>query len=580
MSERYKHKSKNMILRELRSGLFRSLFVVGLFSLLTNALELTTVIYMFQMFDRVIPSGNIDTLILLTVIAGGALITMVALQVIETSIAIRLGNWFVRRFNATILSSTISSASKNGKAPSSRVLDDLNSVHQVFRRATIVPLLDIPWAPIFILIIYILNPTLGWVAIWGGLLMLVLAIWQDRITAFIAKQTKSTSRPAREQAKSLLHNSDAAIAMGMVPALTNEWNKQNGEALDLQARKETARATFSAVTKFVTNGERMAIMCVGVLLIVQNELTMGTMMAAVILSGRGVAPIAPGVKAWRPMTEAIAAFKRIWKLVESLPPDQSSDLEMFHAPRNNLSIQRISFRYSGSKLTALRRVSLDLQPGDALGVVGPAGSGKSTFAKLVTGIFKPRSGQILLDDAPIGNVGPEIRAVHIGYLPQETQLFDGTIHENISRMQFGMRQAAIEAAKLAGVHDAIIRLPDGYDTWVSNDESVLSRGEIQLISLARAIFGDPRLVVLDEPSTKLDKSNEKLLLGVIQALKDRGTVVIVISHRSAILRRCNRILTLPEGKVSDAGARENLKLTVINDEQNLKALRSSGGADG
>jgi ABC-type protease/lipase transport system fused ATPase/permease subunit len=178
------------------------------------------------------------------------------------------------------------------------------------------------------------------------------------------------------------------------------------------------------------------------------------------------------------------------------------------------------------------------------------------------------------------SLAPEIRAAYIGYLPQETQIFEGTIHENISRMQGGMRQDVVDAARLAGINDAIVRLPEGYDTWIGGNETLLSRGEIQLISLARAMFGDPRLVVLDEPSSQLDKSNEKLLLSVIQSLKDRGSIVIIITHRAAILRRCEKVLSLPDGKVTNSGARKNPQLTVIKDEQKQKAIGTSGGRDG
>lgn len=578
MSELSWDKPLNASFQQLRSGLVRGMLVVGFFSCICNVLMLTAPIYMLQMFDRVLSSRNFDTLILLTVIAGFALITLAALTIIRSGILIQMGIWFDQQISSTALASVISSATKSGKIPSSRVLGDLNSIRKFFSRDALIPLFDAPWSPIFLLIIFLLSPVLGGVALSGLALMLVLAIGHDRIVTFISNKASTVSRPANEQAKTLLRNADAAESMGMISTLVRAWGNQNSDALDLQASKQQARATYSAITQFVRQGMRVAMLCVGAMLVIQNSITTGVMLASAILAARAIAPMTGIVKAWRSVVEARQAYKRLKNDLECAPDRQFG--EQFYVPHGGLRVQRVGFRYAKSSSRVLRNASVELEPGEVLCVVGPPGSGKSTLAKLVVGILRPRSGRVLLGGSPVDDLAPEIRAAQIGYLPPDLQLFDGTIHENISRMRVGVKQFVVEAAQFAGIHDAIIGLSEGYDTKIVSDEMPLSPGKMQLISIARAVFGNPRLVVLDEPTSKLDKSNERSLVNIIQALKNKGAIVVVVSHRANILRCSDRILTMPEGKITSPDIRENINLKVVEDGRNRMVTRTSGRDDG
>ncbi|MDJ0741336.1 MAG: ATP-binding cassette domain-containing protein [Gammaproteobacteria bacterium] len=563
---------------QLRSGLVRGMVVVGVFSAICNLLMLTTPIYMLQMFDRVLSSRNLDTLILLTVIAAFALLTLAALMIVRSSVLIRIGVWFDQQVGGAALASVIASATKSGKAPSSRVMGDLASIRSFFGKTTIIPLFDAPWSPIFLLIIFLLSPILGGVALTGLIVMLALAIAHDRVIAYLSTRASAVTRPAKDQAKSLLRHADTAVSMGMVSTLVRGWRNQNGDASDSQAAKQQAQAAYTALTLLVTQGMRVAMLCAGAVLVIQNSITTGVMLASAILATRLLAPMTGLVKAWRSVTTAREAYSRLKKDLELTPVGTFGD--QLYISDGGLSVERIGFRYSKSSPTLLRNLSLDLEPGEVLCVVGPPGSGKSTLAKLLVGILRPRSGRVLLGGNPVIGLAADVRASHIGYLPPDLQFFDGTIHENISRMRPGVREFVVEAAKLAGVHDAIINLPDGYDTKIVNGQSPLSPGEMQLLSIARAVFGKPRLVVLDDPTAKLDRSSERILANVVQALKSSGAIMVIIAHRTSILRQSDRILALPQGKTSRPGDRQKVDLTVIEDGRDRPTGDSSRRENG
>ncbi len=554
------------------------MLVVGVFSCITNVLMLTTPIYMLQMFDRVLSSRNFDTLVLLTVIASFALITLAALMVIRSAVLINIGFWFNQQISSAALASAISTSTSRGKAPSSRILGDLSIVQKFFSRAAIIPLFDAPWSPIFILLVFFLSPILGAVALVGLILMFGLAIGHDRIVAFLSEKAGAASRSANKQVKGLLRNADAAESMGMVASVVHAWSENNNDALELQARKQQAQATYSAITQFVTQALRVAMLCAGATLVINNSITTGVMLASAILASRALAPMTRIVKARRSVVDSHKAYQRLKNDLESVP-DRGFG-ERMHLPRGNLCVHRASFRYSSkSSSRPVRRISLELEPGEVLCVFGPSGSGKSTFAKLIVGILKPRYGQVLLGGSHVDSLSPDTRAAHIGYMPADVQLFDGTIHENISRMRVGVEQSVVEAAKMAGIHDSIINLPQGYDTKVVNNELPLSPGEIKLISLSRALFGNPRLVVLDEPTSNLDKANEKNLVEVARALKNQGAIVVVVTHRVDLLRCADQVLVLPAGKVTRPGRLKDVNVKAPQDGRDLAVALTSGADD-
>ena len=563
----------------MRSVLVRGLLVVGFFSCITNVLMLTTPIYMLQMFDRVLSSRNFDTLVLLTVIAGCALITLSVIMIIRSAVLIRIGTWIDQQIGSEALMSAISTATKKGKVPSSRIMRDLGSIRKFFSKAAIIPLFDAPWSPIFILLVFLLSPVLGAVALVGLALMLGLALGHDRIVTFLSDRASAASRPANRQVKSMLQNADVAESMGMVPTLIGAWSRKNTKALDLQASKQQALAAYSALTQLITQGMRVAMLCAGAMLVINDKITTGVMLASAILASRAIAPMTKVVKAWRSIVDAHQSYQRLRGHLESTRAQSFFEHLPVHAGK--LSIRKLVFRYPvKSSSRVLRGLSVELRPGEVLCVVGPPGSGKSTFAKLIAGILEPYSGQVRFGGTPVSGLSHDVRAAQIGYLPPDLQLFDGTIHENISRMRLGIEQSVVEAARMAGIHDAIVALSNGYDTVVVDNELPLSPGEKRQLSISRAIFGRPGLVVLDEPTLNLDRSNERNLIKVIQALKNQGTIVVIVSHRANILRCADQVLMLPSGKITSSEIGKNPSLKVLDDSRKSAIAFSLGRDDG
>jgi ATP-binding cassette subfamily B protein/ATP-binding cassette subfamily C protein len=557
--------SGKVLFSTLRAGCIRGFSVVGFFSSVINLLALTLPIYMLSLFDRVLSTRNMDTLILLTIMAVCAIITMAILEVIRRYLMVQMGIWFDQKIREPALMLCLSSSAERGNSTSSGITKDISTFRQLFRGSTIITLFDAPWSPIFLLIIFLLHPILGFVALTGTTLVLLFGVLQDRISQKMSENSRSVFGKAKQDEKTLFSNAEAATAMGMSSVLTQGMHRQNREKLDLEAREALFSTSIKSAGKFVKHGQRIAMLFTGVILIFQDEITTGAMMAGVILGGRAIGPATRLIKSRRSIVTARAAYLRIKKALQQVPDRRYG--ELYYSPQGELSVQRLTFRYSGTSKAALHRINFEVQPGELMGVVGPTGSGRSTLGKLIVGILRPRSGQVHFGGSDIANFANDIRAVHIGYAPQEPQLFDGTVYENISRMRVGVQDVVVAAAKLAGVHDAILRLPDGYDTMIGPTGVNLAKGELQRISLARAVFGDPRLVVLDEPSLDLDKEGEKSLVKMIRALKDAGVIVIVISHRSSILGHMDKVLKLPSGDIisssSKKESREKSKLHLV-----------------
>ncbi len=539
----------------------RGAFIAVLvFSLGISLLMLTAPLYMMHLSDHVLPSRSNETLLVLSGICVFALIVFGILEGARSHVMVGIGTWLDRRLGSAVLLSSVQQALRETNS-SGQGLRDLGTVRQFLTGPALLSFFDSPWTPIFVAVIYGLHPTLGAVALASALVLFALAILNEYATRGALKRANSESIRALASAEAAIRNADAIEAMGMMPNLQARWHRDNSYVLDLQARAAARTNHISAVSKTLRLFLQIAMLGVGAYLAIAGEITPGVMIAASILVGRALAPVEQAIGAARTVAGAWAAYKRLGQQLEAAPP--RTDMLPLPRPVGRLAAEGVLYAHPGSKEPLLRAISFDMEPGLALGLIGPSGSGKTTLARLLVGNLRPNVGHVRLDDADVAEWNPDDRGQYVGYLPQNVELFPGTVRDNIARLGDVDAESVIAAAQLAGVHEMILRLPRGYETEVAPGGLNLSGGERQRIALARALFGDPRLVVLDEPNAALDAQGEDALLGVIDRLRDRKITSIVIAHRPNILRHVDSILVLRDGQIRLFGARDEILPRVI-----------------
>lgn len=536
--------------RALKAGLRRSFLLAGIFSLVVNLLMLTVPIYMLQVFDRVLMSRSEETLVLLTIMAAGALAVLGVFDALRGQVLARLGAWSERRLGGEVYGASVMRALATGQA-SGQGLRDLAHLRGFLSGPALVPMMDAPWTPIFIAVIFLMHPVLGWFALAGALVLLVLVFVNEISTRHLQLAASEASMGNNRAAELGLRNADAIGAMGMLPNLVRRWEEGGADSTRL-SRKVAGRASgLTAISKFLRLLLQMGILGLGGWLVIQAEITGGAMIAGSILLGRALAPIEMAVGSWRQSVQGIAAWKRVCALLETHPlPDQATALPQ---PEGHLAVENVTLVYPGQQEPIVRGVSCELKPGEAMAIIGPSAAGKTTLARLIVGNLAPRLGAVRLDGADLASYAAAARMRDIGYLPQDVELFPGTVRENIARMGAGSDTVVMQATRLAGVHEIILSLPNGYDTVVGEGGVRLSGGQRQMVGLARALFGAPCLVVLDEPNANLDQGGEAMLIRTLRTLKHNGVTLLVISHRTSIIRHVDRVMLLKAGKVETIG---------------------------
>jgi len=529
---------------------------VGLFSLAINLLLLTIPLYMLQLFDRVLTSRSEDTLFALSIAAGGAILTLAALEAVRSFVMVRLSNWLDTQLSGDLLGGSVIDALVRGGEASVQGLRDLLTFRTFLTGPAIFPFLDAPWTPVFIAVIFLFHPLLGWLSIIGAAVLFAMALINELSTRNLLMQSGGASIKSLRVAESAVRNADVIEAMGMMPNIVQRWRQENSAMLELQAKASQRSGAITAASRFLRLFLQVAMLGVGAWLAINDEVSPGAMIAGSILLGRALAPVEQALGSWKSAVSARGANNRIKRQLDSLTP--RAEAMALPAPAGQLSVEGMSYLYPGATEPVLRNLDFRLEPGESVGLIGPTAVGKTTLARLAVGNLRPSAGHIHLDTADVAQWDPVDLGQYIGYLPQDVELFAGTVRENIARMGEGDPEQVVAAATPAGVHEIILGLPAGYETEIGEDGAVLSGGQRQRIGLARAVFGNPKFIVLDEPNANLDHEGEVALLVTVARLKAQGATMVIIAHRPSVLRNVDKILVLRNGGIQLFGARDEV----------------------
>jgi PrtD family type I secretion system ABC transporter len=543
---------------ELRNALAhcRGAFIAtAAFSFVANLLLFASPLYMMQIYDRVLTSRSMPTLVLLTLILFGALALLGAVELIRSKILSRVGlkldMMLGGRVFAAVFRRSLTQAGSNAQA-----LRDLDTVRDFAGGPAVVVFCDAPWAPLFVAAAFLLHPLLGFVALFGAVVIFALAVLNELITRRCLKQASTEAVSAAGYAEASLRNAEVLRAMGMLPGIARRWLERHERVLTLNAQATERGGVLAAFSKFTRLALQSLILGTGAWLAIEGEISPGVIMACSIILGRALAPVEMAVGHWRSFIAARSAFQRLSELLNSMPVEREA--MALPAPKGAISVERLVAAPIGAKAAVVKGVTFALSPGEILGIVGPSAAGKSTLARCLMGVLPVAGGVIRIDGADLTTWNFDQLGPHLGYLPQDVELFDGTVAQNIAR--FGELDAAkvVEAAQRAGVHDLILQLPDGYNSRIGDGGRNLSGGQRQRIGLARAIYNDPTFVVLDEPNANLDTMGEQALAEAILGLKQRQATTVVITHRLNLLSLVDKILVLRDGQVDMFGSRDEI----------------------
>lgn len=543
----------------LKAGLTavrRNLVVVMIFTIASNVLVLAIPIYLFQISDRILTSRSIDTLIMLTIVIVGAVVLQSMFDAIRRFILMRTAVEFATQLGSPVLSAA-ARASLNGNGKEYQTLGDLQQVRSFLVSRTLLSFLDAPIAPFFILAVFLIHPHLGSIVIFTALVLLTLTLINQRATAAPFGEANNAQVKANLHVDSMSRNSQIINALAMIPEAVQIWGRDTASSLKAQVVAQDRNIVFAAMSKGSRLLTQVAMLGWGAYLAIEGELTGGMVIAASIIAGRALTPIEGAIEGWNQYTQSRASYGRIAGLLKASP----LNFERLNLPRpeGRLDVERLLYVPQGTKRVVLNGISFALSPGDSLAVIGNSGAGKTTLGKMLVGSILPTSGNVRLDLMDLRNWDQRQFGENIGYLPQDVQLFPGTIKANIARMREDATDAQIyEAAILADVHEMIATLPHGYETMVAADGSPLSGGQKQRVALARAFFGNPRMVVLDEPNSNLDSAGEAALLRALKHAKQNKITVITITQRPALLNHVDKILLLANGTVALFGMRKDV----------------------
>nr|WP_176704544.1 type I secretion system permease/ATPase [Pseudomonas sp.]QDK64863.1 type I secretion system ABC permease [Pseudomonas sp.] len=553
-----------------------SFISVGFFSLFINALMLVPTFYMLQVYGRVLTSGSIVTLVMLTIIMTILVATMGALELVRSRMMVRVSTKLDVLLSRDVYRASFKRAlDSGGMDASAQSLNDLTGLRQFMTGNGLFAFFDAPWLPIYIAVMFMFHPWYGWVALGSAIILLCLAALNEKMTGKALAEANKENISANLYTTKNLRNAEVIESMGMLNTLIHRWSARQKNVLMLQSVASDKGGAIASISKTFRMLIQSLILGLGAYLAVNHEISAGLVIAGSVLLGRALAPIDLIIGSWKGFISARSQYSRLNDILDKQKAE--SERMSLPTPEGHVQVENIIVSPPGSRTPVIKGISFTVPPGTVVGVIGPSASGKSTLARALLGIWVPQHGVVRLDGADIGNWDKNELGPHIGYLPQDIELFEGSISENIARFSTVDAKKVVIAAKVAGVHEMILQLPEGYDTIIGSDGVNLSGGQRQRIGLARAIYGNPRLIVLDEPNSNLDEVGEKALSIAIQQLKATGATIFVITHRTSILTQLDRLLVMNNGTLSMYGPREQV-MTELSKQHAQKVPQVATGA--
>ena len=553
----------------------RNLVTVAIFSFFVNLLVLGIPLYLFQISDRVLTSRSTDTLVMLSIVVIAAMCAHVFIDAMRRFILLRVAVEAESKLGPPVLSAA-AKAAQGGSSREFQTLSDLQQIRTFITGPVILAMFDAPVAPIYLLAVFLIHPQLGWIVAVSGSILLVLAFVNQRATAVPFNQSNAFAARANQQSEAMSRNAHVINAMGMIPEGVVIWGREIAQSLRAQVVAQDRNIMITGISKLVRLSTQVVLLGWGAVLALDTQLTGGMMIAASIVGSRALAPVEGTIEGWRTFIHARAAYARVKTLLQNSP--LNFERLRLPKPKGELMVERVLYVPPPNKRVILNGISFALEPGGSLAIVGPSGSGKSTLARMLVGSIHPTAGNIRLDKMDLRNWDPRQFGESVGYLPQDVQLFPATIKANIARMREDASDEDIfNAAEIADVHEMISSFSQGYETPVGADGSPLSGGQRQRIGLARAFFGDPRLVVLDEPNSNLDTAGERALAQSLLKAKQRGMTVIAITQRPALLQSVDRIMVLKDGGAQTIGKRDDVLPLLLGNANGGAARPATGG---
>jgi PrtD family type I secretion system ABC transporter len=534
------------------------------FSMFVNILQLTFPIYMLQVYDKVLTSYNFSTLTVITVAAVICLVVLALLEWLRSRLLVRAGIEFDRVLSMPVLRENLKNATSPVRGVKQGTLRDVQTLRTFLAGNAVFAFFDFPWTPLYFLLIFIMHPALGMVAVLGGIAVFLLGILTERLTRGKLDSATMLNGHSAEFLAASLRNASIVRSMGMIGNVAARWEEINRVVIDLQTKASHSAGLLHSISKALRIGLQVLIYAVGAYLALLHVATAGAMIAASIIMGRALAPIDQAMATYKQSLEARGAYKRLRAMLDVPPAPPAMELP---DPVGDITLENVFFTVGDTSI--IKGMSLYVPSGQSIAVIGPSAAGKSTLCKLMLGIWTPSLGKARIDGADIASWDAERLGPFLGYLPQDVELFSGSIAENIARMGDVDSKKVIFASRLSGVHNLVLRLPKGYDTQIGEHGDMLSGGQRQRIGLARALYGNPRVVVLDEPNSNLDEEGEACLLQAVLNLKQLKSTVVLVTHKPSVLSVVDNILVMRDGQVAMCGPRQEIlaKLTIPRQQQ-------------
>jgi ATP-binding cassette subfamily C protein PrsD len=542
----------------------RTAFIgVGIMSCMINLLYLTGSLFMLEIYDRVLPSRSVPTLVGLIILAGGLYAAQGGLDLIRGRILGRIGTSLDEALNARVFDLVVRlPLIVGGRNEGLQPLRDLDNVRAFLGSMGPGAFFDLPWLPFYLAICFAFHPLIGVTALVGAIILVTLTILTEFLSRTPAREAMGLAARRNDLAASSRRNAEVMVAMGMAGRLTRRWSEANQTYLDGNQRASDVAGGLGAVAKVLRMMLQSAVLAVGAYLVIHQEATAGIIIAGSILSARALAPVDLAIAHWKGFVAARQSWHRLNRLLESVPARAVPTL--LQSPSSRLSVEAVTIVPPGDQRVVVQDVTFSLSAGSGLGVIGPSGSGKSSLIRALVGVWQPARGKVRIDGAALDQWSSDVLGRHIGYLPQDVELFAGTVAQNICRFDpAAPSEAIIAAANEAGVHEMIIKMREGYDTAVGEQGAALSAGQAQRVALARALYGDPFLIVLDEPNSNLDTEGDEALTRAIRSARERGAIVVVVAHRPIGIEAVDQLLVLRDGRMQAFGSKETVLGQVL-----------------